>query len=152
LGTVHGYCREAVQLTRMPAKILVAAFPGARGRVGAILHGYAVSFADTLSEAIRLCKQQRFDLILVGTRFDESRMFDLLRYLHVHEEPMRRTPLVCFRGMMRVPATDAAIVEGLSLSCGVLGALAFYDFAGYADDAVDNARVRAIFESHLGGV
>jgi hypothetical protein len=112
------------------------------------LGGQDLSFADTLRDAHAALDAQRFDLILIGTRFDESRMFDLLRELPSAKNPSK-TPIVCFRGMMSVPASDPAIVEGLSLACGLLGARAFYDFARYPNDESGDAAIRRIIDAYL---
>lgn len=133
----------------MKAKVLVAAFPGARNRIASILNGHEIVFANTMGEATAALSDTRYDLILIGTKFDESRMFDLLRYLHEARKPRPHARIVCFRGMMAVPASDKAMVEGVSLSCSVLGASGFYDFAEYANDSAGNAAVRRIFDSHL---
>ncbi|MGQ0751775.1 MAG: hypothetical protein ACT4PS_14675 [Betaproteobacteria bacterium] len=132
----------------MTANILICAYPGARQRFAKVFDNHYLSFADTLEEARAVLDSRNFDLILIGTRFDESRMFDLLRHLHAGGKS-GNTSIVCFRGMMSVPASDLAIVEGLSLACEVLGARAFYDFAIYPDDATGNAAIRRIITSHL---
>lgn len=130
------------------ACILLCAYPGARQRLARVLGDHHLWFADTLQEACAAVDARKFDLVLIGTRFDESRMFDLLRHLHA-EGKSGSTSIVCFRGMMSVPASDPAIVEGLSLACEVLGARAFYDFAIYPDDESGNAAIRRIIASYL---
>lgn len=131
----------------MAAHVLVAAYPDARERLTDVLSGHHLTFANTLGEA-REALARKFDMIIIGTRFDESRMLDLLRHLHALEKT-NHIPIVCFRGMLSVPVTDPAIAEGLSLACEVLGARAFYDFASYPNDQIGNAAVRRILESHL---
>jgi hypothetical protein len=132
----------------MAANILIAAYPGAHDRAASVLSGHHLSFADTMAEAMAALEAQTFDLILIGARFDESRMFDLLRHLHT-VGVSAQTPIVCFRGMISVPASEPATVEGLSLACGILGARAFYDFASYPSDEAGNAAVRRVLETHL---
>lgn len=133
----------------MNAKILIAAFPGARTRIEKVLKGHELVFADTMAEAIARLDRERFDMVLIGTQFDESRMFDLLRYLQSAAKRHNSTSIVCFRGMISVPASETAVVEGLSLGCRLLGASGFYDFAGYPKDEEGNATVRRILESHF---
>lgn len=84
-------------------------------------------FADTMAEATARLDEQRFDMIFIGTQLDESRMFDLLRYLQSIGKPHGNTAIVYFRGMIAVPPVSE---KGISLGCTVIRRLGFLRFCG----------------------
>jgi hypothetical protein len=129
----------------MGLRILVAINPEGDRRLAAILHGHELIFVRTLDEAQAVLAAQPFDLAAIGTRFDESRMFDLLRHIRSREKT-RGIGVVCFRGILFRRPGDKVLVEGLSLGCQALGA-EFHDFIGYPDDEAGNREIRRIFES-----
>jgi len=130
----------------MKLRILVAAYPEGHRRLRAVLVGHDLVFAETLFEAEAALAAAPFDLAAIGTRFDESRMFDLIRHIRA-DEKTSGIAIVCFRGILFRRASDKVLVEGLSLGCEALGAV-FHDFISYPDDEAGNKAIREIFESH----
>ena len=131
----------------MKLRILVAANPEGHPRVAAILSGHELTFVETMDEAHSVLAARAFDLVLIGTRFDESRMFELVRYVKSVEK-LAGTPVVCYRGILARHPKETVVVEGLVLGCQALGAASFHDFIDYRDDAAGNKAIREIFESY----
>jgi CheY-like chemotaxis protein len=78
------------------ARILIAADSGDIGRFLRLLKGtHNVINVDSLELAKSLVEKEKFDLILCGTNFDESRMFDLLAAIKQNRQE-RRKPFICF--------------------------------------------------------
>ena len=78
--------------------------------------------ATTLDEALEAMVE--VDLILCGVHFDDSRMFDLLRYAKASPEA-RGKPFLCFRD--RESELAPTLFEGLDIACRALGGVGFVD-------------------------
>lgn len=92
----------------MTRKILVA--DGDR-RLPEILAGHEPVLVRTLEEAQRAIERTQFDMIVVTVHFDDSRMFDLLRYLQSSGRHGNR-PLVCVRSQQFVsPAISEELLS-----------------------------------------
>ena len=129
----------------MTLRILLAVNPEGNRRLASIFAGHDVVFVRTMDEAQAMLHTRPFDLILIGSRFDESRMFELLRHA---VENAADTPIVCFRGILGRHPKETVVVEGLQLGCQALGAASFHDFVDYPDDPAGNRAIREIFESY----
>jgi len=127
-------------------RILVADTPLADRRLAAILSGYELVFERTLDAAGRALAGPRFDIVLVGVHFDESRMFDLLRQLRT-TAPHAGLPVVCVRSHQFV--SPAITIEGLEIAAKALGCKLFLDLTKYSDDAQGNAEVRRLLDGLL---
>lgn len=125
----------------MPKTILVADQPENDRRLSAILQGHELVFVRTLGEALRALPGRRFDLVLVGVHFDESRMFDLVRTL------AEGTQVICVRSQHF--HSPAITLEGLEIAAKALGCALFLDLTWYADDDTGNAAVRKLIEALL---
>ena len=126
----------------MTQKILVA--DGDR-RLSEILAGHELVLAHALEEAQRAIERSQFDMIVVSVHFDDSRMFDLLRYLQASGCHGNR-PLVCVRSQRFT--SPAISIEGLEIATKALGCTLFLDLTWYADDANGRSAVRQLLE-HL---
>ena len=126
----------------MTKKILVA--DGGERRLTDILAGHDIVAARTLAQAQRTLASERFDLVIVAVHFDESRMFDLLRYLQASSYS---GPVVCVRTHHFV--SPAITIEGLKIAAKALGATLFLDLTWYADSAQGNAAVRSLLDALL---
>jgi DNA-binding response OmpR family regulator len=125
----------------MSKHILVADRPESDRRLAAILAGHELVFARSLPEALRALRERRFDLVLVGVHFDESRMFDLMR------EMTEGTQVVCVRSQQF--QSPAITLEGLEIAAKALGCTLFLDLTWYADDETGNGAVRKLIEALL---
>lgn len=79
--------------------------------------------AATLEEA-REALGRGVDMVVCGIHFDDSRMFDLLRYARA-DPRFRPVPFICFRDLESELAP--ALFESLDIACTALGAAAFVD-------------------------
>jgi len=123
-------------------RILVA--DGGERRIADILAGHDVVAVRTLAEAQRALQRERYDMVIVAVHFDESRMFDLLRYL---QSSGPHGPVVCVRSHHFV--SPAITIEGLEIAAKALGATLFLDLTWYADSAQGNGAVRALLDAML---
>jgi PleD family two-component response regulator len=99
-------------------------------RLSAILSEHELAFVHTLDEAKATLAGRNFDLIAIGVHFDESRMFDLLRYVR-WQERHRATPIVC---LLTLDFTRQAIAsEGVEIAVKALGGTAFLDLKALSD-------------------
>jgi PleD family two-component response regulator len=123
------------------SKVVLVADTG-DARLPGILAGYSLSFVRTLDEAKSILAARNFDLILIGVHFDESRMFDLLRYVRAQERH-RATPVVC---VLTVDFTRHAVAaEGLEIAVKALGGTAYLDLKATGD-----GEARRVIEDLLG--
>ena len=114
------------------AKILIAASPEPRAIVERILAGHELSCVGTMAQAEKLLCESNFDLIVCTIVFDESRMFELLRFAKARPES-ERIPFVGARvrgHILRSPTT----IEATAFTCRELGAAAFLDIERYKTD------------------
>ena len=125
----------------MSKSILIADRPESDRRLAAILAGHELVFARTLGEALRVLRGRRFDMVLVGVHFDESRMFDLMR------DVTEGTRVVCVRSQQF--QSHAITLEGLEIAAKALGCSLFLDLTWYADDETGNAAVRKLIDALL---
>ena len=105
-------------------KILAACPPFALPTLERVLGGYVhLVPAATLGAAQSiLSTDRRITLIVCGVHFDESRMYDLLRYAR-YEFPHK--PFVCVRVLdSEIPRISR---EALSIAAETLGASAYVD-------------------------
>jgi PleD family two-component response regulator len=112
----------------MKKSILVA--DHADVRLSAVLAGHELTFVSTLDEAKRILAGRNFDLVAIGVHFDESRMFDLLRYVR-WQERHRATPVVCV--LTTDFAHQAIAAEGLEIAVKALGGTAYLDLKRAGD-------------------
>jgi hypothetical protein len=135
-------------MTPTKARILLACVRQAYTRLFTILSAHELTYASTLSDAQAALKIDRFNLIMIGTRFDGSRMFDLLRYVKA-DDKYSRVPVICFRGMKFGDTEEKFIVRTVEMACKEMGANSFFDLLAFADDSLGNAGVRSIINRLL---
>jgi len=128
----------------LAAKILIADVPELedvfRSCFGA---AHDVTYAPSYAEALDAIAASRYDLIVVGMHFGESRMFDVIRFTRL-DGRNRSTPVVAVRGL----ASDLAEETHRAVENAVeaLGGNAFVEFTLDRDSLT--AACRAI-ERHL---
>jgi hypothetical protein len=106
-------------------QVLAAFPPPALAKVAEILgaHVELVAVSSMAQACERLANQRDLALVLCGVHFDDSRMYDLLRYVRL-EFP--QLPFVCCR---IVEAELAKISrESIRIAAASLGASAFVDY------------------------
>jgi CheY-like chemotaxis protein len=123
-----------------PAKpcVLLAARPVACAAVRQALGDDAeIVDAHTMDAALEhLQGSAKISLVVCTVYFDDSRMFDLLRYVRSASR-RRDQPVICLRSLSH--RTSAISSESLKIACEALGADAFLDFGAYASEAAADA-------------
>ena len=125
--------------------ILIADVPSMDARYWAALAGWSLAFTRTMEEARATLAAQRCAAVVIGVYFDDSQMFDLLRYIRADEEHSE-VPVVCVRGQ---PGFTAVSGRTLEMTCKALAADAFIDLLHYADEPGGNAALRAAASQFL---
>ena len=126
------------------AQVLAGVLSGTDARLRHVLEGHEVRFVRTMAEAIAGLEDRRPDFVIVGMRFDESRMFDLLRYVR-SQARYRALPVVCLRVNANMLA--GLTVAGVKLAARELGADLFLDFQAFPDDPAGNAAIRSAIDA-----
>jgi hypothetical protein len=79
---------------------------------------------------------------MAGVHFDDSRMFDLLRYVRADKRYVG-VPVVCFRGVASEDAKDKDFGSRCEVACKAMDT-AFFDRTSFADDSLGNTAVRKL--------
>jgi hypothetical protein len=87
-------------------------------------------------------------LIMVGTHFDGSRVFDRLRSVKT-DAKYSRVPVICFRGIKFADTYDKSLLRIVEPACKEMGATHFFDLVAFPDDARGNADVQGIIDHVL---
>jgi PleD family two-component response regulator len=123
-------------MTAVPMKKTILVADHSDARLSAILAGHDLAFVSTLDEAKAVLAVRVFDLVTISVHFDESRMFDLLRYVR-WQERHRATPVVC---VLTADFTRHAIAaEGLEIAINALGGTYYLDLKLVGDGAARSA-------------
>ena len=103
-------------------------------------------FVENLGAGKALREREGIKLILVGVRFDESRMFDFLDYIR-HDARHKKIPIVA---AIIIP-TDMSpeTISGLAHTTKIFGASVFVNLNDFTDDNFDNTRIRLMIEALL---
>ena len=112
-------------MKRIPltGSVLAAVVPGTEDRVRAMLPDCELTFVSTYGEAVAALQNKRHDGVVIGMRFDESRMLDLLRHVRrTHPE----TPVVCIQ-TTKSNVLSNAVRAATAMVVGLLGAQAMFD-------------------------
>lgn len=111
------------------AKILLATSAEQREFCTNIFNGHELYCTDTIFEAKQLLQSGQYDLIICTVLFDESRMFDLLKFAKSTPK-WKRIPFIC--GLVRTKLLDYPLVlEGVEIASKALGAEACFYINNY---------------------
>ena len=124
--------------------ILTAVHPDTVERISRILKGHKLAIVQTMGAAESALDAGGIDLIFVGARFDESRMFDFLDFLRGHAEH-HRIPIAA-AVIIPTKMTPEAL-KGMSHAVKIYGASLFVNLNDFPDEPVANNRVRLILET-----
>ncbi len=128
------------------SEILCAVAPDTEERIRRILAGHDLQFVGDLQAAEEALESGRIRLILVGARFDESRMFNLLEYIRKNAEH-KKIPIVA--AIVGVTSMRKDTVAGLAHTTKIFGASVFVNLNDFADDETENMRLRLIVNALL---
>lgn len=122
-------------------RILIAGVPETYERLSTILTGYNPEFADTFSQAKASLKSTVYQLVMIGIHFDDSRLFDLLRYLK-GSESHAHVSVLCYRGTTGAETRTKLTVQAVGIACRALGASGFLDLFEFPDEEAGNGALR----------
>jgi len=106
------------------AKVLVADIPEADEKIRDCLPGHDLHFVRTLGAAVRELRRDGYQLIVIDMHFDDSRMFELLRYvrgLPQHQD----VPVICVQ--CEEVMLSEAVLKNMEDAVKALGGTAFID-------------------------
>jgi hypothetical protein len=126
------------------ALILTAVAPDTEERVRRILKGHELRIVRHIPDATRALEEEAIELIFVGARFDESRMFDLLGYIQA-DAKHRRIPVVA--AIIAPTRMTEETVTGLAHATKVFGASMFINLNDFDDEETQNARLRIVVDA-----
>ncbi len=128
--------------------MLIAARLVAREPFRKALSGHAdLLEVETLEAAIEeLQRSQPAALVCSTLQFDESRMFDLLRWVREHYPEI---PFVCARALSKDNPRFAITIEAVEIACKTLGATAFVDIPALATDLGEGRAIERLQETLL---
>ncbi len=129
-------------------RILLACAERTYRRLVSVLPDHELTYARNFPDAEAALKANDFNLIMIGSRFDESRMFDLLRYLKA-DPNYSEIPVICFRGIRFAPYEDESLLRIVEMACKEVGASFFLDLAAFPDDEAGNDTLRRIIDRLL---
>jgi CheY-like chemotaxis protein len=128
------------------SRILIAADPESAGRVRQVMgavHQYVE--ANKIEEAVSILSGRKFDLILLGVHFDESRMFELLPKARLGRNS--KTPIICV--CTRDTQMTRAMHESIEVTCKAFGVWMYIDQHKYNVTQDPDAEMRRVIERCL---
>src|SRR6185436_12241616 len=114
-----------------PGRVLLAVSPQTRIRLQIILEGYDATWATTFSEVRAAAEREEFDLVVVGSHFEESSTFEIVRYLRARCPRLR---IACVRGAPFPAALGRSTMKAFEAASEVLGAALVIDLFDYPVD------------------
>jgi CheY-like chemotaxis protein len=120
-------------------RVLACTVPGAEPRLKAALPEGRLRVVFTSAEALEALKQEAFDLLILGMRFDESRALEFLQRIHADPTLGPLPPIVGIRGA----ATPVVIApQHFDLPMWAMGACDVIDFYAVPDNEAGNRHIR----------
>lgn len=129
----------------MQERVLLATSTETQRRLARALEGFRLVFAANAAEVRAALAGRRFDLIVVGARFDESQSLEVLQEIQRTQHGAR---VVCVRGTP-TQRVGRSSLEAFRLACEALGAPLVLNLLDYGDDEAGDEAIRELFESHL---
>ncbi|MGQ0750936.1 MAG: hypothetical protein ACT4PS_10415 [Betaproteobacteria bacterium] len=127
-------------------RILIAGIEESNPRLSLIFDDCVATFVHTMAE-VEAALAEPYDVMLIAVRFDESRMFDLLRHLKSNPA-VSRMPVICYRSSRRSLMATPLGRQGVELASRALGACDFLDLVTDPDIEGANRRFReAVFRA-----
>ena len=105
-------------------KVLVADVAEMDETVRSCLPDHDLTFVRTMNEAVHELRRDGYQMVVIGLHFDESRMFELLRY--VRSLPQFKTiPVICVQCLDVI--LSEAVLKNMDDAVKALGGTAFVD-------------------------
>lgn len=129
------------------ARILLADTPeGTANLEGILAPGHALSPVHEIRTALEMLRQQTFELIILGVRFDDSQMFDLLQEIPQIEN-CAGTPIICV--CTRDTPMTRTLHESLEISAVALGVWMYIDQLEYDLNSDSDAEIGRLIQRCL---
>ena len=128
------------------SRVIVAATAEAQPRLRAVLPECDLCFVDTEGQLRHALARGRCDLLIVGAHFQESSAVAVIEQVLSRDETI---PVVCIRVRPFATPLGQPALDALRIATRALGASNFIDLLEYPDDALGNARLRAMLERLL---
>jgi response regulator RpfG family c-di-GMP phosphodiesterase len=128
------------------SRILIADTPQSSISLKAILDGYDLIVASTMVDALANLKEEKFDLVVVGIHFDDSQMFELIRYVQSSANNAER-PVISY--CARDTAMARVIHESIEMASKAAGAWMYLDAHSYNVFKEPEQELRRVFQRCL---
>ena len=115
-------------------RVLACTSAAAERRLRIALEGCELTMALTLAEALEALAKTRYDLLIIGMLFDESRALELMHAVRA-DSALADLPVVGIRGAKFVRAIKPEVFDVPMIA---LGAADLIDFGAIPDDEVGN--------------
>ncbi len=113
-------------------RILIAASEQGSDRLKRILAGkHRVTCIETLGQVPSILENEKFDLIIAGMHFDDSRTFQFLKMLKSHVK-FARKPLICM--LLQKTQLSDKLMSNMESVVGIMGAKRYLDATEMSDD------------------
>jgi hypothetical protein len=113
-------------------RILLAGIPGAIDVAVDLLRPTGEIVPVTTSRDARLRLTERFDAIMCGMLFEDSRMFDFLRYCK-SDPKIKTIPFLSVRILDGAPLEDT-FYQSIDIATKALGGVGFIDLSRWRED------------------
>ena len=120
-------------------RILIAGIQESNKRLSRLFCDCDVRFVRTMDEA-GTALLRPYDVVLIAIRFDESRMFELLRHIK-SDGRLSKLPVICYRSAPGPVTATALARQAIELATHALGAT-FVDLVSDSDTERANERLR----------
>jgi molybdate transport system substrate-binding protein len=131
--------QESTLLALQNMRVLACTVPLAEKRLRAVLPDARLQVVLTSDEALEALRQEAFDLLILGMRFDESRGLEFLQRIHADATLSPLPPLVGIRGA----ASPVVIApQHFDLPMWAMGACDVIDFYAVPDNDAGNRHIR----------
>lgn len=133
-------------MSSMQGRVLLAVSAQTRERLLSCFPGCAIVWAQTAEEVRAAAGRESFDMVVVGSHFDESHTFDILALIReAHPAPR----IVCVRGRPFPGALGRSTMQAFRAACEALGVDMVVDLLDYTDDEAGNLAIRTLFARRM---
>ena len=145
----HAGRSKRANMPAVQGRVLLAVSAQTRKRLLPCLSGYEIVWAQTVGEVRVAAAQQRFDLVIVGSHFDESHTFDIVRHVR---DVYPGACIACVRGRPFPGALGKSTLKAFRSACEALGVGVVVDLFDYPDSEAGSRAIGALFERQLANV
>lgn len=130
-----------------PYRILACTSPAAERRLRQALPADELQMALTFSDACKALLHERWDVVIIGALFDESRALELMQLLRF-DQAYPKVSIIGIRGAKIARSLQPEIFD---MPMRMLGALDVIDFGSIPDNAAGNAQIGTRIRAAVSG-